>query len=66
MILSIALLVFSAVILTGFIGFYVWWRRYGKEIFNMIKNMSKTPQIPLNNKDLMKELQNLSDFFRKK
>jgi hypothetical protein len=66
MILSIALIFFSLVILTIFIGFYLWWKKYGKEMFNLIKNMSKTPQFPLNNRDLMKELQNFGDFFKKK
>lgn len=65
MILSIALIFFSLVILTIFIGFYLWWKKYGKEMFNLIKNMNKTPQFPLNNRDLMKELQNFGDFFKK-
>jgi hypothetical protein len=48
--LTIALIVFSIVLLTIFIGIYLWWRKYGVKLFNMFintQNMGKnTPNLP--------------------
>jgi hypothetical protein len=66
MVLSIALFVFSAVLLSIFIGLYIWWKKFGKELFNMVKNMGKTPQKPMNLGDLTKQMEHFSKIINKK
>ena len=66
MVLAIALFVFSAVLLIVFIGFYLWWKNFGKEMFNMVKNMGKTTQKPFGLGDLTKQMKQLNHFFNKK
>jgi hypothetical protein len=66
MVLAIALFVFSAVLLGISIGFYLWWKNFGKEIFNMVKNMGKINQKPINLGDLTKQMEQFSKIFNKK
>jgi hypothetical protein len=66
MVLSIALFVFSAVLLSIFIGLYIWWKKFGKELFNMVKNMGKTPQKPFGLSDLNKQMEHFNQLFNKK
>lgn len=60
MALTIALFFFSFVLLGISIGFYIWWKKYGKEIFNLMKKSQITPNLGQN----MKNLPNLSDQMR--
>jgi len=66
MVLTIALFVFSAVLLMISIGFYLWWKKFGKELFNMVKNMGKIPKQPINMGDLTKQMEQFSKMFNKK
>jgi hypothetical protein len=66
MVLAIALFVFSAVLLIVFIGFYLWWKNFGKEMFNMVKNMGKIPQKPMNLGDLTKQMEQFTKIINKK
>jgi len=66
MVLAIALFVFSAVLLSVFIGFYLWWKNFGKEMFNMVKNMGKIPQKPMNLGDLTKQMEQFTKIINKK
>jgi len=66
MVLAIALFVFSAVLLMISIGFYLWWKKFGKELFNMVKNMGKIPKQPINMGDLTKQMEQFSKMFNKK
>lgn len=66
MVLAIALFVFSAVLLMISIGLYLWWKKFGKEMFNMVKNMGKIPKQPINMGDLTKQMEQFSKMFNKK
>jgi hypothetical protein len=66
MVLAIALFVFSAVLLMISIGFYLWWKKFGKELFNMVKNMGKIPKQPINMGDLTKQMEQFNKMFNKK
>jgi hypothetical protein len=68
MVLAVALFVFSAILLVGFIGFYLWWKKYGKEMFIMVKNMgnsSKLPIKPMNIGDITKQMDEFKKLFNK-
>jgi hypothetical protein len=41
MTLIIVLIVFSIILLSIFIGFYIWWVKYGKKIFKMFTDLQK-------------------------
>jgi len=45
--LSISLLVFSIIILFTTILFIIWWKKYGKKIFNSISNASGIMNNPM-------------------
>jgi len=60
MALTIALFFFSFVLLGISVGFYIWWKKYGKEIFNMVKKSQITPNLT----QTMKNLPNLNDQMR--
>lgn len=57
MALTIALFFFSFVLLGISIAFYIWWKKYGKEIFKMVKNNPISQNLGQN----MKNLPNLGD-----
>ena len=68
MVLAIALFVFSATLLVIFGSLYLWWKKYGKEIFNMVKNMgnsSKLPIKPMNIGDITKQMDEFKKLFNK-
>jgi hypothetical protein len=68
MVLAIALFVFSAILLVVFIGFYLWWKKFGKEMFNMVKNMGnpgKLPIKPMNMGDITKQMDEFMKRFNK-
>jgi hypothetical protein len=41
MTLIIVLIVFSIILLGIFVGFYIWWVKYGKKIFKMFTDLQK-------------------------
>jgi hypothetical protein len=68
MVLAIALFVFSVILLVVFIGFYLWWKKFGKEMFNMVKNMGnpgKLPIKPINMGDITKQMDEFMKIFSK-
>ena len=40
MVLIVVLIVFTLVLSVFLIGLFIWWRKYGKELFSMIKKMN--------------------------
>lgn len=56
MALIIVLIVFILVFGTMGVVFYLWWKKYGKKIFDMVLNLqnmgSKTPNIGSNTSNL--------------
>ena len=68
MVLAIALFVFSATLLVIFGSLYLWWKKFGKEIFNMVKNMGnsgKLPIKPMNMGDMTKQMDEFKKIFNK-
>lgn len=66
MLLSIALFVFSGVLLIIFVGICVWWVKYGKNLYKMFENTRKMSQNPLNNDIFSQQMDVLKHFLGKK
>ena len=64
MVLAIALFVFSAILLVGFIGFYLWWKKFGKEMFNMVKNMGNSGKLPIKPMDMGDITKQMDEFMK--
>lgn len=58
--LSISLLIFSITIIFFTIISIYWWKKYGKPLFLMLKDLKNTT----NQSNLMGDLSNLEDFYR--
>ena len=60
--LSVSLLVFSVIILFTTILFIIWWKKYGKSLFNTLQDL-KNMQNPSNFNQNLKTLSSLEDFY---
>lgn len=69
MLLIVVLIVFTLVLSVMSIGLFIWWRKYGKEMYNMIKKMNNTPKnqsFPFDTDFLSQNLDILKNFLNKK
>ena len=68
MALTIVLIVFTLVFGTMGVFLYLWWKKYGKKIFEMISNLqnmgSQTPKLP-NMGDLQHQMKAFNEIMRK-
>ena len=68
MALTIVLIVFILVFGTMGVLFFLWWRKYGKKIFNMISNLqnmgSQTPKLP-NMGDFQEQMKAFNEIMKK-
>lgn len=68
MAITIVLSVFIVVLIAISVLFYIWWRKYGKKIFDMFMNLNNTtksvPKLP-NLGDFEKELLKIQDILTK-
>lgn len=55
MVLTVVLIIFTLVLSVMSIGIYIWWRNYGREIFQMFKKAQNMNQS-------MKNMGNLPNF----
>lgn len=62
--LSISLLVFSITILITIILFVIWWKKYGKDLFLMFKNLKNIKNTLINTKN-NKNQQYIDKFYNK-
>jgi hypothetical protein len=44
MLLTVVLIVFTLVLSVMSIGLFIWWKKYGKDMFSMIKTMNNIPK----------------------
>lgn len=78
MVLIVVLIVFTLVLSVFSIGLFIWWRKYGKELFSMVKKMNnytKNQNFPFDSdilrqnlnfpKDFSENLKNLQDLLGK-
>jgi hypothetical protein len=61
--LSISLLIFGISILFFTILMIIWWKKYGKPLFSILKNLNNT-QNPTNFMENIGNLGNLEDFYK--
>jgi len=61
--LSISLLIFGISILFFTILMIIWWKKYGKPLFSILKNLNNT-QISTNFMEYIGNLGNLEDFYK--
>ena len=76
MLLSVLLIIFITLILVISIGIFFWWRRFGKQFFEMSKNLSKMNGMMLKNpknkdfgnfsKDFDQQMKMIQEFFKKR
>ena len=69
MLLSIVLIIFTLVLSVISVGLFVWWRKYGKELFVMLKKMNNNQKSSFSSMDttLLNEQMNfLRNFLEKK
>lgn len=71
MALTIVLSIFIIIFVTMGVLIYLWWRKYGKKLFDMIlqlQNLQKmgsgTPKLP-NMGDLQQQMKTFSDMMKK-
>jgi type II secretory pathway component PulF len=61
--LSISLLIFGISILFFTILMIIWWKKYGKPLFSILKDLNNT-QNPTNFMENIGNLGNLEDFYK--
>lgn len=72
MALVIVLIVFTLVLATMSLGVYLWWRKYGKKLFNMFENTTKLQNSGLKGQklpdlnELKDQMKVFQQFFNKK
>jgi len=67
MLLTVVLIVFTLVLSVMSIGLFIWWKKYGKDMFSMIKTMNNIPknkEFPFDI-DILKKNLNFPDDFSK-
>ena len=68
MVLIVVLIVFTLVLSVFSIGLFIWWRKYGKELFSMLKkmnNITNNQNFPFDT-DILRQNLNFSEDFGKK
>jgi hypothetical protein len=68
MLLIVVLIVFTVVLSVISVGLFIWWRKYGKELFSMLKkmnNMTNNQKFPFDT-DILKQNLNFSEDFGEK
>jgi hypothetical protein len=68
MLLIVVLIVFTVVLSVISIGLFIWWRKYGKELFSMLKkmnNMTNNQNFPFDT-DILRQNLNFSEDFGEK
>ena len=67
MLLIVVLIVFTVVLSVISIGLFIWWRKYGKDLFSMLKkmnNITNNQKFPFDT-DILKQNFNFSEDFSK-
>lgn len=62
MLLTIVLIVFTLILGTTTLMMYLWWRKYGREIFKTIKNMGNFGKNDLFSANIGKKMPNIDDY----
>jgi hypothetical protein len=68
MVLIVVLIVFTLGLSVFSIGLFIWWRKYGKELFSMLKkmnNITNNQNFPFDT-DILRQNLNFSEDFGKK
>lgn len=68
MLLIVVLIVFTVTLSVISIGLFIWWRKYGKELFSMLKkmnNMTNNQNFPFDT-DILRQNLNFSEDFGEK
>jgi hypothetical protein len=68
MVLIVVLIVFTVVLSLISISLFIWWRKYGKELFSMLKkmnNITNNQNFPFDT-DILRQNLNFSEDFGKK
>jgi hypothetical protein len=75
MFFTVVLCVFTLVLIVFGVGLYIWWKKFGKLFFDMVKtliSMNKTMFNPKNMGnmgnmvDINQQMKTIQDFFKKK
>lgn len=73
MLLTIVLVVISVILITLGVGFFIWWRKFGKHFFEMSKNITKMNQNIFKNPnggsfstDFEQQIRTIHKFFKKR
>ena len=73
MLLTIVLIVFTVVLILLGVGVFIWWKKFGKQFFEMSKNLTNMNQNMFkssnpNNftKDLNEQMKIIQEFFKKR
>ena len=68
----IVLCVFIVILIGMSVVFYLWWKKYGKKIFDMVTNLKNIPKNTINTFDSthfnqeMERIKKIMDKFQKK
>jgi hypothetical protein len=73
MLLTVVLIVFTVVLLLLGVGVFIWWRKFGKQFFEMSKNLTKMNQNMFKNPngggfstDFEQQMKTIQEFFKKR
>ena len=73
MLLTVVLIVFTVVLLLLGVGLFIWWRKFGKQFFEMAKNLTKMNQNMFKNPngggfstDFEQQMKTIQEFFKKR
>ena len=73
MLLTVILIVFTVVLLLLGVGLFIWWRKFGKQFFEMAKNLTKMNQNMFKNPngggfstDFEQQMKTIQEFFKKR
>ena len=73
MLLTVILIVFTVVLLLLGVGLFIWWRKFGKQFFEMAKNLTKMNQNMFKNPngggfstDFEQQMRTIQEFFKKR
>ena len=73
MLLTVVLIVFTVVLLLLGVGVFIWWRKFGKQFFEMSKNLTKMNQNMFKNPngggfstDFEQQMKTIHEFFKKR
>ena len=73
MLLTVVLIVFTVVLLLLGVGVFIWWRKFGKQFFELSKNLTKMNQNMFKNPngggfstDFEQQMKTIQEFFKKR